>query len=73
MVPNGVYWKSMYLAVYSCFYDQLLTELVESINSLYIEVLFLLFGFLWKASWPLGSWWLRAKNGHIDLRPYFGR
>ncbi len=70
MVPKGVYWKSMYLAVYSCFYDQLLTELVESINSLYIEVLFLLFGFLWKASWQLGSWCLRAKNGHIDLRPY---
>lgn len=71
MVLKGVYWKSMYLAVYSCFYDQLLTELVESINSLYIDVLFLLSGFLWKASWQLGSGWLREKNCQIDLRPYF--
>lgn len=70
MLPKCVYWKSIYLAVYSCFYDQLLTEFVESINSSYIEVFFLLFGFLWKACWQLGSWWLRAKNGHIDLRPY---
>jgi len=63
--PKG--GKSIYLSVrttvHSCFFDQLLIELVvQTIYSLYTEVLF---QFLWKASWQLGSWWLRAKKHHI--------